>query len=262
MKHEATEVRLSDLVGDVAGDKDAARAIRVEVLLPALAKHRSVVLDFSGVRVATHSFVHACIAEAFRKFGDEAVRLVEFHGCGPAVRTMVQTVVDYSLEFAAFRVIQDSSRIETGEIPQADDLRKVRRVVEALAGGAANVSDLACVTGFSERHVCYRIASARILGLVVGTESFALTDTANQLLATTVGTLEERRLLLALLQETTVFKQIVPDLLESPPPERRTVAARIARATGLGYGTSFRRAATLSSWRRQLTLQQLSLGLE
>ncbi len=46
-------------VGDFAEDKDAARRLREEVIVPAIERGDEVVIDFSAASSATQSFLHA-----------------------------------------------------------------------------------------------------------------------------------------------------------------------------------------------------------
>jgi hypothetical protein len=91
-------IALSAFVGDFAEDKDQAASIRESSIRPALAAGESVVLDFSGVSLATQSFVHALISGVLRDQGDGALDHLEFRGCVPGVRGIIETVVQYSLE--------------------------------------------------------------------------------------------------------------------------------------------------------------------
>jgi hypothetical protein len=80
-----------------AEDKDEARNIRINDLLPALDRGESVVIDFGNIRYATQSYVHALIGEALRKHGEPVLDLIEFKNCSPQLRSLVELVVDYSL---------------------------------------------------------------------------------------------------------------------------------------------------------------------
>lgn len=80
-----------------AEDKDEARSIRLECLLPALEKGANVVLDFRNIRYATQSFVHALVGEALQKYGEEVLELIEFRNCTPQLQSVIGLVVDYSL---------------------------------------------------------------------------------------------------------------------------------------------------------------------
>jgi hypothetical protein len=91
-------ITLKPLIGDFAEDKDAAAQVREETLRPALAAGHRITLDFKGVRVATQSFIHALISDVLRQSGEQALDRMTFKDCSKAVRGIVETVVQYSLE--------------------------------------------------------------------------------------------------------------------------------------------------------------------
>lgn len=91
-------VSLKSLTGPFAEDKDTAAAIREENIRPTLATGQQVTLDFTGVRVATQSFVHALVSEVLRQSGESVLARITFKGCSKAVRGIIETVVQYSLE--------------------------------------------------------------------------------------------------------------------------------------------------------------------
>lgn len=95
-QHEIVEI--VKVAGIFAEDKDAARRVRQENILPHLAAGEKVILDFSGVSVATQSFVHAIISEALRIHNGRALDLLEFKSCNPTVKNVVLTVIEYSLQ--------------------------------------------------------------------------------------------------------------------------------------------------------------------
>jgi STAS-like domain of unknown function (DUF4325) len=64
----------------LAEDKDAARQIRIDHVLPALERGDSLELDFTEVGLATQSYIHALISEAVRRYGDKALSLLHFTG--------------------------------------------------------------------------------------------------------------------------------------------------------------------------------------
>lgn len=90
-------VMVAPLAGGFAEDKDIARKIREESILPSLKDGREVVLDFKGVAVATQSFIHALISEALRIHNGSALSLLEFKSCSRTVKSVVLTVIEYSL---------------------------------------------------------------------------------------------------------------------------------------------------------------------
>jgi hypothetical protein len=90
-------VPIEKLAGGFAEDKDVARNIRQESILPRLAAGKNIVLNFEGVSVATQSFIHAMISEALRIHNGRALKLLEFKSCNSTVKSVVLTVIEYSL---------------------------------------------------------------------------------------------------------------------------------------------------------------------
>jgi len=91
------EVRVNAGVNGFAEDKDSAKELRKEVIMPSLLANKTVVLNFCGVTSSTQSFVHALIAEPLQKIGEGVLGRLEFRSCAPQVKNLVELVVDYSL---------------------------------------------------------------------------------------------------------------------------------------------------------------------
>lgn len=91
------KIKILDGKNIFAEDKDAARRIRVEEILPALKSGESLVLDFSSIRYATQSFIHALIGEALKQYGEDILDKIEFQHCSPQLKNIIGLVVDYSL---------------------------------------------------------------------------------------------------------------------------------------------------------------------
>ena len=70
------------------------------------------------------------------------------------------------------------------EIPQADSLENVRRVVEAIASGASSRKEISEKTDISVRHIDYAIHAAKSLGFLAATDAISITDTGRALAAT------------------------------------------------------------------------------
>jgi len=70
-------------VGQFAENKDVAREIRINEIVPALDTGEEVTLDFKGVDSATQSFVHALISEIIRKRGVSVLDSLYFKNCTP-----------------------------------------------------------------------------------------------------------------------------------------------------------------------------------
>ncbi|OGC03321.1 hypothetical protein A2276_00160 [candidate division WOR-1 bacterium RIFOXYA12_FULL_43_27] len=93
-----TTIKLFPLVGAFAENKDLAREIRLNNLVPALEKGEEVTLDFEGVDSATQSFIHALISDLIRKYGDEAIDKISFKSCSETVQKIITIVIDYMQE--------------------------------------------------------------------------------------------------------------------------------------------------------------------
>lgn len=86
--------------GAFAENKDVARDLRLNELIPALENKEEIVLDFSGVDASTQSFVHALISDLLRKYGPSVLDRIQFKSCNETVRKIVAIVVDYMQEGA------------------------------------------------------------------------------------------------------------------------------------------------------------------
>src|SRR5258708_22532506 len=83
--------------GDFGENKGLANRIRETVLLPGVEKGDLAVLDFGGVTGTTQSFVHALVSAVLQQHGEKVLDQLEFKNCQPGVRSVVLTVVEYSL---------------------------------------------------------------------------------------------------------------------------------------------------------------------
>lgn len=92
------QIKLLPIVGSFAENKDLARKVRLEKVIPALEKKQKIVLDFKGIDSATQSFIHALISDILRKYGSEALDKIAFKNCSETVRKIINIVVDYMQE--------------------------------------------------------------------------------------------------------------------------------------------------------------------
>ncbi|MBI4980117.1 STAS-like domain-containing protein [Candidatus Woesearchaeota archaeon] len=92
------QIKLLSLVGSFAENKELAKKIRLEKIIPALEKKQEVILDFKGIDSATQSFIHALISDILRKYGSEALELIAFKNCSETVKKIINIVVDYMQE--------------------------------------------------------------------------------------------------------------------------------------------------------------------
>ncbi len=248
--------------GPVAQDKDWARSTRTDLLMPALASESAVCLDFGGVQIATQSFVHALLSEATRMYGESGLAQVEFRSCSEQVKQAIQTVVIYSIrarELAADMAAHQDT-IRSADVPQADDLQKLRRVVETLADGPTPMDVIASLLGYSVRHTYYRASAARVLDLLHLASGIAvITDRGAKLVMTPPRTVAEQELLKDAVASSHVLRQIAPGLLGRREPKSADIIKRLTDVAHLSPSTAARRAQCLLSWRRQLLERQLVL---
>lgn len=91
-------VLIKDKAGHFAENKDIAKEIRENLLIPAVDKGEEIFLDFKGVDSSTQSFIHALISEIFQVFGEHSLEIFHFENCNNAIKSLVGTVINYSLE--------------------------------------------------------------------------------------------------------------------------------------------------------------------
>lgn len=91
-------IKLLPIVGEFAENKDTARNIRINKIIPLLEKGELATLDFSGISSATQSFIHALISDLIRKYNDKLFDLLIFKSCSSNIQEIINIVTDYMLE--------------------------------------------------------------------------------------------------------------------------------------------------------------------
>lgn len=132
-------------------------------------------------------------------------------------------------------------------VPQKS-LGAVRFFLAARAEGK-DVDGMATV-GLEVRAAGYAENAAQTLGFL--DEKGDVTDLGRALLATTVGSENERMCFRRALVASKLFVELVPDLLEAEGPSLAELAVRLAQKAGLSQATAKRRAAELLGWRKSL----------
>ncbi len=89
------QVNVFSRTGRFAENKDAAREIRINEILPAIESNEGVVLDFEGVEGTTQSFIHAMISDVIRRKGTDVLDKIFFKNCNETVKKIIDIVVDY-----------------------------------------------------------------------------------------------------------------------------------------------------------------------
>ena len=87
-------INIYSLAGAFAENKDIARDIRTNSILPAL-EAEEIVLDFEQVESTTQSFIHALISDLIREKGDEVLDKITFKNCSETVQKIIGIVVEY-----------------------------------------------------------------------------------------------------------------------------------------------------------------------
>lgn len=91
-------IKVQDLCGHFAENKDIARELREKHIKIWLESGESIILDFYGIDSSTQSFVHALLSEIFQIKGEAMLDLFEFKNCNKAIKSLITTVINYSLE--------------------------------------------------------------------------------------------------------------------------------------------------------------------
>ncbi|MFA4873719.1 MAG: STAS-like domain-containing protein [bacterium] len=89
---------MSEHVGSFAENKDVARDIRLNHIIPALDRNEEVIIDFEGIDATTQSFIHALISDLIRKYGNDVLDRIYFRNCNESVKKIVGIVADYMQE--------------------------------------------------------------------------------------------------------------------------------------------------------------------
>jgi len=144
-------------------------------------------------------------------------------------------------------------KLRTIDVPQADSLALVRRLLEVISQSKSTaVKELAARSGFSERHVRYRTQAARILGFLSNADGIEVSLRGHRLLATEAGSPAEKSQLRQAVARCAAVQLIAPDLLSSPSRRCQGARQKITAVSGLSEATAERRAVVLRSWHRDL----------
>lgn len=92
------EVKLLPIVGGFAENKDLAKNLRLNQIIPALDRNEEVVLNFEGIDSATQSFIHALVSDLIRKYGNDVLDRVYFKSCNKVIQKIINIVVAYVQE--------------------------------------------------------------------------------------------------------------------------------------------------------------------
>lgn len=91
-------IKIQKIAGDFAENKDMAKKLRIEEIMPALSKGEEVILDFNGVDGATQSFIHALISDPIRELKDVAFNNLAYKNANDNIREIISIVYRYMQE--------------------------------------------------------------------------------------------------------------------------------------------------------------------
>src|SRR3990167_6118973 len=91
-------IKIRKITGDFAENKDSAKKLRIEEIMPALSKGDEIILDFDGVSGATQSFIHALISDPIRKLKDVAFDNLIYQNTNNDIREIISIVYRYMQE--------------------------------------------------------------------------------------------------------------------------------------------------------------------
>lgn len=89
------EIKIVEVVGKLAEDKDLAKEIRVEHISSSLDRGEEIILNFVGVKSTTQSFIHALISQIIKDKGADVLDKIYFKGCNTHIKKIIEIVVEY-----------------------------------------------------------------------------------------------------------------------------------------------------------------------
>lgn len=89
------EIKIYESTGEFAENKDIAREIRVEQIIPSLEKKEKIIIDFDNVKSTTQSFIHALLSDIIRKKGAGSLNNISFKNCNDVIKKIIEIVTEY-----------------------------------------------------------------------------------------------------------------------------------------------------------------------
>jgi hypothetical protein len=89
------EIKIFDITGSFAENKDKARDIRINLIIPNLDRKEKIILDFDKVESATQSFIHALISEIIKQKGAGSLNNIFFKNCNEVIKKIIEIVTEY-----------------------------------------------------------------------------------------------------------------------------------------------------------------------
>lgn len=89
------EIKIFDKTGEFAQNKDIAKDLRLNEILPIVKEKEEIILNFENVNLSTQSFIHALISDIIRNEGIDVLDLITFKNCNDTIKTLINMVVEY-----------------------------------------------------------------------------------------------------------------------------------------------------------------------
>ena len=91
-------IKMFERIGNYGENKDMAKQIRVDNILPSLKKEEEITIDFERVTGVTQSFIHALLADPIRKYPEIIFDKITFKNCTDSVKVVIEIVEEYMQE--------------------------------------------------------------------------------------------------------------------------------------------------------------------
>lgn len=91
-------IKLKQLAGEFAENKDIAKELRIAEIMPALSKGHEIIIDFTGVSGATQSFIHALVSDPIREFKETTFDKLMYKNANNDIREIISIVYRYMQE--------------------------------------------------------------------------------------------------------------------------------------------------------------------
>ena len=91
-------IKMQKLTGDFAENKDIAKKLRIEKIMPFLLKGDEIIIDFKEVDGVTQSFIHALISDPIREFKEVAFDQLYYRNANKDVKEIISIVYRYMQE--------------------------------------------------------------------------------------------------------------------------------------------------------------------
>lgn len=91
-------IKLKKIAGDFAENKDIAKKLRIEEVMPALLRGDEIIFDFDGISGATQSFIHALISDPIREFRGVAFDNLVYKNTNDDIKEIISIVYRYMQE--------------------------------------------------------------------------------------------------------------------------------------------------------------------